>query len=76
MGKGDPGGGSESRGLGRVLINMRCPLGECWTQLHSLQQVDLVVSYWKVIKSVRLSVTDFAFSGSFDRLALPEFKTL
>jgi hypothetical protein len=35
-----------------------------------------LVSYWKVIKSLRLSVTDFDFNGSFDRLALPEFKTL
>jgi hypothetical protein len=36
----------------------------------------LVVPYWKAIKSVRLSVTDFGFNGSFARLALPEFKTL
>jgi hypothetical protein len=28
-------------------------------------------SYWKVIMSVRLSVGDFGFNGSFDRLALP-----
>jgi hypothetical protein len=32
--------------------------------------------YWNAIKSVRLSVTDFGFNGSFVRLALPEFKTL
>jgi hypothetical protein len=32
--------------------------------------------YWKAIKSVRLSVTDFGFNGSLVRLALPEFKTL
>ena len=32
--------------------------------------------YWKAIKSVRLSVTDFGFNGSFVRLALPEFQTL
>jgi hypothetical protein len=36
----------------------------------------LVIPYWKAIKSVRLSVTDFGFNGSFVRLALPEFKTL
>ena len=31
-------------------------------------------TYWNVIKSVRLSVVDFGFSGSFARLALPAFK--
>lgn len=36
----------------------------------------LVIPYWKAIKSVRLSVTDLDFNGSFVRLALPEFKTL
>lgn len=36
----------------------------------------LVIAYLKAIKSVRLSVTDFGFNGSFVRLALPEFKTL
>ena len=29
----------------------------------------------KAIKSVRLSVTDFGFNGSFVRLALPKFNT-
>jgi glycerol kinase len=31
----------------------------------------LTVSYWKVIMSVRLSVGDFGFKGSFLRLPLP-----
>ena len=32
--------------------------------------------HWNVMRSVRLSVTAFAFRGSFPRFALPEFKTL
>ena len=39
-------------------------------------RLGLVNSYWKAIRSVRLSVTDFGFKGWFVRLALPEFKTL
>ena len=34
------------------------------------------VSYWKVIRSVRVSVTAFAFKGAFAKFSLPEFKTL
>jgi hypothetical protein len=33
-------------------------------------------SYWKVIRSVRVSVTACGFKGWFTRFALPEFKTL
>jgi hypothetical protein len=36
----------------------------------------LAVAYWKVIRSVRLSVVAFGFKGSFAKFALPEFKTL
>jgi hypothetical protein len=36
----------------------------------------LVVSYWKVIMSVRLSVVAFDFKGSLAKFALPEFNTL
>jgi hypothetical protein len=34
-----------------------------------------VVSYWKVIMSIRLSVVAFDFKGSLAKFALPEFNT-
>jgi hypothetical protein len=35
----------------------------------------LVVTYWKVIMFVRLSVVAFDFKGSLAKFALPEFNT-
>jgi len=37
---------------------------------------ELKDSYWKVIRSVRVSVTDLSFKGWFARFALPELRTL
>jgi hypothetical protein len=62
--------------VGRV-GRVGCSAGErAEGPLGSPARSGLVVSYWNATKSVRLSVTDFAFNGWFDRLALPEFKTL
>ena len=68
------GGIADGRGVAAALTLGACAV-QIGTGLAGKPQA-LVVSYWKVIMSVRLSVVAFDFKGSLAKFALPEFNTL